>query len=139
MEILSVSEGSESWQQYYIPGNLTTAIANSSYGSGIIRDMNGDGSSYGIRAEFTFQSIGLTNDFNNTTDAAGTYPLGTTTVTWTVTDNGGNTATCTQDITVTDGEAPTIDHVQLQPEQSTADTLEFVDCSSNCSCTYYCR
>ena len=120
VEILSVSEGSESWQQYYIPGNLTTAIANSSYGSGIIRDMNGDGSSYGIRAEFTFQSIGLTNDFNNTTDASGTYPLGTTTVTWTVTDNGGNTATCTQDITVTDGEDPTI--TCAADQTATADT-----------------
>lgn len=48
----SVSEGSDSWQQYYIPGNLTTAISNSSYGSGVIRNA---GSYYGIRAEFTFE------------------------------------------------------------------------------------
>ncbi|NND76661.1 MAG: HYR domain-containing protein, partial [Flavobacteriales bacterium] len=48
------------------------------------------------------------NDFNGTADASDTYPLGTTTVTWTVTDASGNTAICTQDITVTDDEDPTI-------------------------------
>jgi hypothetical protein len=48
----------------------------------------------------------ITNDFTNTSDASGTYPVGTTTVTWTVTDIHGNTNTCTQDITVTDDENP---------------------------------
>jgi len=33
-------------------------------------------------------------------DAPGTYPLGNTTVTWTVTDGSGNTATATQTVTV---------------------------------------
>ena len=37
-----------------------------------------------------------------------TYPLGTTTVTWTVTDGSGNTATCLQTVTVTDNVNPTI-------------------------------
>ena len=50
----SVSEGSSGWQQYYIPGNLTTAISNSSYGSGVIRNA---GSYYGIRAEFSFEDV----------------------------------------------------------------------------------
>jgi len=39
---------------------------------------------------------------------ATTYPLGNTTVTWTVTDDSGNTATATQVVTVTDITAPTI-------------------------------
>lgn len=43
-----------------------------------------------------------------TNDGLITYPLGTTTVTWTVTDVNGNTATCTQLVTVTDIELPTI-------------------------------
>ena len=51
ISIYNVSFGSGGWQQYYIPGNLTTAISNSSYGSGVIRNA---GSYFGIRAEFTF-------------------------------------------------------------------------------------
>jgi hypothetical protein len=37
-----------------------------------------------------------------------TYPVGTTTLVWTATDVYGNTATCEQDIIVTDNEAPVI-------------------------------
>src|SRR5690606_25495006 len=48
------------------------------------------------------------NDYNGTASANDTYPVGTTTITWTVTDVNGNTATCTQDVTVTDNEAPTV-------------------------------
>jgi len=48
------------------------------------------------------------NSFNGTDDASGTYPVGTTTVTWTVTDVHGNTTTCEQNITITDDEAPSI-------------------------------
>ncbi len=43
-----------------------------------------------------------------TSDAPSTLPLGTTTVTWTVTDVNGNTNTCVQSVTVNDTEAPTI-------------------------------
>ena len=45
---------------------------------------------------------------STTNDAPVIFSLGTTTVTWTVTDASGNTATCTQDVTVTDDELPTI-------------------------------
>src|SRR4029079_8169242 len=48
------------------------------------------------------------NSFNSTADASGTYPVGTTTVTWTVTDIHGNNNTCSQLITVTDNEKPSI-------------------------------
>ncbi|PKV51824.1 gliding motility-associated-like protein [Aquimarina sp. MAR_2010_214] len=43
---------------------------------------------------------------STTNDAPTIFPLGDTTVTWTVTDSSGNTATCTQTVTVTDNEAP---------------------------------
>ena len=45
----------------------------------------------------------VVNDHESTT-----YPLGETTVTWTVTDGSGNTATATQKVTVTDNKAPVI-------------------------------
>jgi gliding motility-associated-like protein len=43
-----------------------------------------------------------------TNNAPATFPLGTTTVTWTVTDGSGNTATSIQTVTVTDNVNPTI-------------------------------
>jgi hypothetical protein len=46
--------------------------------------------------------------FSVTNDAPASFPKGTTTVTWTVTDTSGNTATCTQQVTVKDHENPTI-------------------------------
>ena len=36
------------------------------------------------------------------------YSLGTTTVVWTATDGSGNTATCSQVVTVQDNEDPSI-------------------------------
>ncbi|MBJ6119300.1 HYR domain-containing protein, partial [Pontibacter sp. BT310] len=43
---------------------------------------------------------------STTNDAPATFPLGNTTVTWTVTDAAGNTATSMQVVTVTDNEKP---------------------------------
>lgn len=48
----------------------------------------------------------IVNDFNNTSDASSIYPVGNTTVTWTVTDIHGNSSTCSQVVTVEDNEAP---------------------------------
>jgi gliding motility-associated-like protein len=54
-------------------------------------------------------SVTVSNDFNNSSTLNGTiFPIGTTTVIWTVTDASGNDATCTYDIVVVDAEAPTI-------------------------------
>lgn len=41
-------------------------------------------------------------------DGPASYPVGTTVVTWTATDVNGNTATCTQNVTVLDNQNPTI-------------------------------
>ncbi|MBL4703248.1 MAG: HYR domain-containing protein [Flavobacteriales bacterium] len=50
----------------------------------------------------------LTNDFNATGNASGTYPLGSTTVNWTVLDGAGNSNSCSMTVTVNDTENPTI-------------------------------
>ena len=44
----------------------------------------------------------------SSSDASGTYPVGTTTVTWTITDTSGNIKTCTQTVNVVDTQTPTI-------------------------------
>ena len=51
-----------------------------------------------------------------------TYPVGTTTLTWTATDSSGNTSTCGQAVTVTDNEDPTMD--PLTDVTQTADAGE---------------
>ncbi|RXK57282.1 HYR domain-containing protein, partial [Lacibacter luteus] len=43
-----------------------------------------------------------------TNNASASFPVGSTTVTWTVTDVNGRTATATQVVTVTDNQDPTI-------------------------------
>ncbi|MFN8863408.1 MAG: HYR domain-containing protein, partial [Flavobacteriales bacterium] len=50
----------------------------------------------------------LTNSFNGTGDASGTYPIGVTEVVWTATDAAGNSSTCTQTITVNDNQPPVV-------------------------------
>ncbi len=75
-------------------------------------------------------SATIANDYTGTADASGTYPAGTTTVTWTVTDVGGNTATCTQTITVNPGFIAS-DAVELISDSDLliggADTESFAD------------
>ncbi|KAF0190312.1 MAG: hypothetical protein FD166_3826, partial [Bacteroidetes bacterium] len=44
----------------------------------------------------------------STANANGIYPVGPTTVTWTITDASGNVTTCPQTVTVTDDQDPVI-------------------------------
>ncbi|MCC5946766.1 MAG: HYR domain-containing protein, partial [Bernardetiaceae bacterium] len=50
--------------------------------------------------------VSVVNDFNGTADASDVYPIGTTTVEYTVTDIAGNTASCSFTVTVEDDQAP---------------------------------
>jgi hypothetical protein len=68
----------------------------------------------------------VTNSYNGTSNANGHYPVGTTIVTWTVTDIHGNTNTTTQTIVVADNERPTI--VSAANQTQTADAH---DCGAN--------
>lgn len=53
--------------------------------------------------------VSVINDFNSTNTLNGSqFPVGTTTVTWTVTDASGNFATCQYDVVVTSTLAPTV-------------------------------
>lgn len=67
----------------------------------------------------TSDNCGVANVSN---DAPTTFPIGVTTITWTIIDNSGNTATSTQTVTVVDNTAPTI----------TAPSGVTVDANSSC-------
>src|SRR5690606_40578937 len=48
------------------------------------------------------------NAVDGTSDASDTYPVGTTTVIWSVTDIHGNSTQCSFEVTISDDEAPSI-------------------------------
>jgi gliding motility-associated-like protein len=68
-------------------------------------DYNCTASGVTLGAPTTGDNCGIASTTNN---ASLIYPLGATTVTWTVTDNSGNVTTATQDVIVEDTDAPTI-------------------------------
>src|SRR5690606_6215873 len=75
-----------------------------------------------------------------TNDAAEPFAIGTTTVTWTVTDNAGNTATATQTVTVVDNINPSASNpapitVQCIADVPVADITVVDDETDNCSGT----
>ncbi|MBL4664177.1 MAG: HYR domain-containing protein, partial [Flavobacteriaceae bacterium] len=74
-------------------------------------------------------NISLVNDYTGTHDASAYYPVGTTVVTWTATDNSGNTATCTQTIVVNDTEAPELvcQNITIQLDANGSATITAAD------------
>ncbi|HPB26060.1 MAG TPA: gliding motility-associated C-terminal domain-containing protein, partial [Bacteroidales bacterium] len=68
----------------------------------------------------------ITNSFNATDDASGTYPAGTTIVTWTITYADGTVDTCNQTITV---YSPVVANLDISATQE--DTPVVVDVLSN--------
>ena len=76
---------------------------------------------------------GVSNNHPSTT-----YPLGTTVVTWTVTDGSGNTASCNQTVTVTDATPPSANcknvTVALDASGSASITVSQVNNNSTDNC-----
>ncbi|MBM2815176.1 MAG: hypothetical protein HW421_1938, partial [Ignavibacteria bacterium] len=70
--------------------------------------------------------VTLVNNFNNTSNASGNYPVGQTNVVWTATDSKGNSATCNQTVTVNDATAPVT---------KTKSVTVFLNASGNASIT----
>ncbi len=75
-----------------------------------------------IGTAITTDNCGIASAGN---DAAATYPLGTTVVTWTTTDGSGNTSTCQQLITVIDTLAPQFSSLIANIQLCVGDTLLF--------------
>ncbi len=62
----------------------------------------------GVDLGLPFATDNCTNNLVITNNAPATYPLGTTTVTWTITDAAGNITTVDQTVTVVDQTAPVL-------------------------------
>jgi hypothetical protein len=73
---------------------------------------------------------------NVTNDAPSSFPVGSTTVTWTVTDGSGNTATATHTVTVSDAENPAITcpgNITVPQDLPSGTTLSYtVTATDNC-------
>ena len=82
-----------------------------------------DATNVSLGSSTTNDNCGVKSVIN---DAPSTFPLGTTTVTWTVTDNADNISTDTQTVTVEDNELPTI----IAPDDLIVDT-DFDQCSAS--------
>ena len=67
-------------------------------------------------------TVSFTNSYTGTENASGTYNLGTTTVTYTASDNCGNITECSFTVTVNDQEAPEINC----PPAATASCIDLV-------------
>jgi hypothetical protein len=66
----------------------------------------------------------VTNNYNNSSSLAGvSFPKGTTTVTWTVTDASGNTASCSYNVTVTTSLATFITSSNVLPQGTQPNTI----------------
>ena len=77
------------------PADITNAVA----------DANCEATTVNLGTPTTADNCSVADVSN---DAPAAFPLGTTTVTWTVTDGAGLQTTCTQDVTVIDTTPPTI-------------------------------
>lgn len=76
------------------PADVTVSASQNCLATGVV-----------LGAETTSDNCGVLNVSNN---APLVYPLGTTTITWTVTDINGNISTATQDVIVEDTDAPLV-------------------------------
>ena len=76
------------------PIDVTVSANQNCFASGVV-----------LGSETSSDNCGIASVTN---DAPSIYPLGVTTVTWTITDDAGNISTDTQDVLVEDTDAPTV-------------------------------
>ncbi|MBQ4820680.1 T9SS type A sorting domain-containing protein [Aquimarina sp. MMG016] len=123
--VLAGPDGSEVYNECMISGSLngvtetatiTQATWNNwvtTYGSDLTftlqedADVGVNNSYYQLKAA-NLGNLLLVNDFNRGSDASDTYPVGQTTINWTVTDRDGGSDTCAQLVTVNDTELPVV-------------------------------
>ena len=77
----------------------------------------------------------VVNDFNGGTSLNGAQiPTGTTTITWTVTDNAGNSSLCSFDVTVNDDQAPVASVASLTDVTAQCQVTSLIAPTANDNC-----
>ncbi len=99
--------------------------------------LNADIISGWIASEQPISNINIRNDFNNTFDASGTYPVGTMVITWSFDDGNRNVITAKQNVIVEDNIDPTVNlngaaTITLNQNETFTETAAAAD---NCSAT----
>ena len=84
-----------------------TVTALSGQPNAFIPDPNGVASNPG-NPTTTGSNVAVNGERSDDESLSGAYPIGVTTIHWTVTDDGGRTASCNQTITVISPDAPSI-------------------------------
>jgi gliding motility-associated-like protein len=134
------------WTVYDAFGNSTTAIQTITVVDAITPQITAPNDvtvASNINCEASGVFIGSATGSDNctftiTNDAPSIFPLGNTTVTWTITDGSGNTATATQVVTVIDTQAPFVNLIDatLTLDLNGEAVLDFaqidVNTSDNC-------
>jgi hypothetical protein len=90
-------------------------------------DLGVCGATVTLSAPSVTEACGIASVTNN---APALFPVGSTTVTWTVTDVNGNASTCDQSVTVIDNEDPTITcpvDITVSTDPSSCDAIVVLD------------
>ena len=85
-----------------------TAVPTITAPSDISIEATGPITSTGIGSPIVSDDVSTNANITISNDAPAGFPLGSTTVTWTATDEAGNTSTGTQNVTVVDTTAPVV-------------------------------
>ncbi|GHC56745.1 HYR domain-containing protein [Ulvibacter litoralis] len=101
--------GGAEWAINDVPGGEIAWVSSGQSGTSTFSAWTTVGSGYHeALLNFAFNTSGVTPTQTAGLPSGATFPVGTTTNTFVVTDAAGNTATCSFDVTVEDNEAPMI-------------------------------
>ncbi|VVB75331.1 HYR domain protein [uncultured archaeon] len=89
---------------------LDETVPNITAPTDVIEEATGPTTSVSLGEPITSDDTSGVYEVHN--DSPGVFPVGSTTVTWTVTDNAGNSNTATQSVTINDTTPPVIDSVE---------------------------
>ncbi|MGK0388893.1 MAG: hypothetical protein ACI94Y_001626, partial [Maribacter sp.] len=125
-ESVTVNAGSDTTDPMisFCPANITVST-----------NSNCTSAAVSLSQPIATDNCGVSTIVNN---APATFPLGNTTVTWTVTDAAGNSTTCSQIVTVNDNENPTAickdATIQLDAQGDASIIISDIDNGSSDNC-----